>query len=164
MPVIRISDATWARLKQHAVPLEDTPERVINKALDALDAKNPLAEQKPAITVAPIERCHVRPLKRRFGTKLPQKEFRMPLMEVVYELGGEATTDRVRDSLEKKMAPKLGPDDYNKVTNGDPRWWNAICWERSDLVREGLFRKGSPHGTWELTPEGVKLVESTQSK
>jgi hypothetical protein len=38
MPVIRISQQTWDRLKTYATPLEDTADDVVNIALDALEA------------------------------------------------------------------------------------------------------------------------------
>jgi hypothetical protein len=34
MPVIRVSDATWARLKKWAEPLEDSPDDAIGRVLD----------------------------------------------------------------------------------------------------------------------------------
>lgn len=38
MPEITIQDPTFARLQRHAKPFIDTPESVINRALDALEA------------------------------------------------------------------------------------------------------------------------------
>ncbi len=163
MPVIRVSDLTWQRLKNYAVPFEDTPERVIIRALDALDSLN-RAGRAHAPASASVGDATKKPARHRAGGKLPQKEFRIPLIEAVYELGGKATTDRVRKIMEKKMAPRLGPAEHEKVSSGDPRWWNAICWERHDLVKQGLFRKDSPRGTWALTEEGVKFVESRRSR
>jgi len=37
MPVIRITDTTWDRLKRWAVPLEDSPEDAVRKVLDAAE-------------------------------------------------------------------------------------------------------------------------------
>ena len=37
MPVVRISDMTWERMKAHARPFEDSPEDIIKLALDALE-------------------------------------------------------------------------------------------------------------------------------
>ncbi|HDR29905.1 winged helix-turn-helix domain-containing protein [Rhodovulum sp.] len=36
----------------------------------------------------------------------------------------------------------------------EERWWNATCWARSGLVKEGRFRSDSPRGVWELSDEG----------
>jgi hypothetical protein len=38
MPVIRISDESWDRLKNWATPLEDTPDDAVRKVLDAAEA------------------------------------------------------------------------------------------------------------------------------
>jgi hypothetical protein len=61
--------------------------------------------------------------------------------------------------MEGKMAPLLSEADYQLVSSGDPRWWNAICWERADLVREGLFVDYSERGVWELSEKGKSLVQ-----
>lgn len=147
MPVIRISDATWSRLQQHARPLEDTAEDVVRAALDALDKAKGVKAKKPE------------PIKRRpRGNKLPQREFRLPLMEVLLELGGSAVVKDIREALAPKIKPRLSEDDFELVSTGDERWWNATCWERSDLVKEGLFRTDSPRGIWELSDEGRKHI------
>lgn len=50
MPEISVQDPTFARLQRHAKPFIDTPESVINRALDALEAirmSSPTADQTP---------------------------------------------------------------------------------------------------------------------
>ena len=44
MPEIKIHQATFERLQRLAVPLTDTPDTVINRALDALEIKKNLPE------------------------------------------------------------------------------------------------------------------------
>jgi hypothetical protein len=63
---------------------------------------------------------------------------------------------------ERKMASLLSEADYQPVSSGDERWWNAICWERADLVREGLFRDYSERGVWELSEKGKSLVRDME--
>jgi hypothetical protein len=46
MPVIRISDALYARLQQHATPFVDTPATVIERLLDACESNPDLANLK----------------------------------------------------------------------------------------------------------------------
>lgn len=147
MPVIRITDATWRRLQHHARPLEDTAEDVVSAALDALDRAKGIAIKK----TTPAKR-HPR------GKKLPQKEFRIPLMEVLLELGGSAVVKDIREALAPKIKPRLSEDDFQLVSTGDERWWNATCWERSDLVKEGLLRNDSPRGRWELSEHGRRYI------
>lgn len=137
MPTVRISEDTMSRLKSFARPLEDTVDDVVNRALDALDGASPKASPKP--------------LKRRTrGKKLPQSEFRAPLLKLLKSLGGRASVKVIRDKMELIVAPLLGEADYAPVSTGDPRWWNAVCWERNDMKKEGILRKDSERGIWEV--------------
>jgi hypothetical protein len=141
MPVIRISNSTYDRLKSHARPFEDKPEDVINQALNALDEKLGRAKtEKPT----PIP-------KTTGGKKLPQKEFRTPLIETLRELGGAADVSKIRRVMEMKMAPRLSEADHQPVSTGDPRWWNAVCWERSNLAKEGIIDRNTERGVWALS-------------
>lgn len=166
MPVIRISDATWKRMKRHATPLEDTPEDVVKRALDALEGAG--GQERPSAPPAlqPVEGPSD-PLADAGGddaagpAKLPQRAFRFPLAQTLCELGGSGPTKDIRDALLRKMTPLLGPQDFAAVSSGDPRWWNAVCWERNAMVNEGLMRKDSPRGSWELTDQGVQLIGGT---
>src|SRR5262245_7659754 len=108
MPVIRVSDHTYARLQGHVTrPFDDKPEDIIILALNALDEKMGRAPVK-------AERPPSGP-KANDGTKLPQKEFRTPLLETLRELGGPASVSEIRKLMEKKMAPRLSKADYEPV-------------------------------------------------
>lgn len=152
MPVIRVSDAIWERLKAHARPFEDKPEDIVKLALDALDEKTGRgAPRTPTATPRSGDAVG--------GKKLPQKEFRIPLMKTLLELGGSAEVSEIREAMKRRMAPMLSEADYQPVSSGEERWWNAICWERADLVREGLFLDYSERGVWELSEKGKSLVQ-----
>jgi hypothetical protein len=159
MPVIRVSDATWERLKRYARPLEDSADDVVRRALDALDERNTRGTAPQSKSPSSSEA--LRPTPARDRAKLPQKEFRLPLLQVLLELGGKANVRQIRELLERKMAPRLSEADYEEVSSGDPRWWNAACWERNDLVKEGLFRSDSVRGVWELSEQGQELVSDS---
>jgi hypothetical protein len=137
------------RLKSHARPLEDSVDDVVTVALDALDqlrGVKPSKAEKPA------------PTSKKKGDKLPQREFRIPLLESLIHLGNEAPAKNVRELMEKKMAPRLSAADYEKVSTGDPRWWNAICWERNDMVKEGLMRSDTERGVWGISANGSMVL------
>jgi hypothetical protein len=151
MPVIRVTEATWDRMKQHAKPLEDTPDDIVRRALDALEGKSTATPKKPSATIG-------RPTKAAIGHKLPQKEFRNPLLLALDAIGGGGSLDKIREALLPRIEGRLGPADYVKVQTGEARWWNAACWERSDLVKEGYLRSDSPRGRWELSEEGRQMV------
>jgi hypothetical protein len=146
MPVIRISDATWQRLQLHARPFEHTPEDIVRMALDALEGVIH-ASPKPA---------KKRTLKRTKGDKLPQREFRAPLLIALLDLGGSAEVGRVKNAMLPLIKDQLQPGDFELVSTGEERWWNAACWERNDLRKAGLIKDGSPRGYWELSEAGKR--------
>jgi hypothetical protein len=151
MPVIRISEKTWERMKKYARPLEDSPDDVIGLALDALDERGP---------PAPLKEADPKPKGARRGNKLPQKEFRVPLLETLRDLGGKSAVKIIRERIEPKIAARLSEADYAPVSSGDPRWWNAVCWQRHDLVKDGLLKNDSERGVWELSERGKQFLGS----
>jgi len=162
MPVIRITDVTWDRLKRWAVPLEDSPEDALRKVLEA--AEEHLKYHEP--TGEDHRRRSIKLLKwkkLRKGLKTPQQAYRQPILEALYELGGSASVGDVLQMVEKKMKPILNEIDYQKLPSGvDIRWHNTAMWERFNLVREGLLKSGSPNGTWELSNRRIQQVEETR--
>ena len=68
----------------------------------------------------------------------------------------------IRERIEPKIAPRLSEADYALVASGDPRWWNAVCWQRHDLVKDGLLKNDSERGVWELSERGKQFLASRQ--
>ena len=167
MPVIRRSDETMRRLKTWSQPLEDAAESALAKVLDAVDAAEsarigpppparPNREKQKLLAPKP-------PARPRSGAprKLPQKALRQPLLEVLHELGGSALVCELRPVMKERVAPLLLPGDWELVSMGDERWWNATRWERSALLREGYLRPDSPRGVWELSDKGLEHVANS---
>ncbi len=146
MPVIRVSEATWERMKGFARPLEDTADDIVSRALDALEGK--LTPSKPS------KGYSGRPTRNEEGDKLPQKEFRIPLLIALRELGGRAEKHLASQAVLPYVKDRLKPADHVLMSTGEFRWENAIAWERSDLVKEGYLRSDSPRGIWELSERG----------
>ena len=160
MPVIRISDETMRRLQTWAEPLVDTAESALAKVLDAAETarKRPPSPSSPNRPKRP-EPASPPPPRRGGAQKLPQKEFRQPLLESLYELGGSAHVRELRSVVRERVKPFLLPGDLELVSTGEERWWNATCWERSALMKEGYLRADSPRGTWTLSNKGREHVE-----
>lgn len=154
MPVIRVSDDTFRRLQGHATPLQDTADDVVRRALDALEVAPKGVAPKAVVSAPQAGLANALPRK----AKLPQKEFRAPLLALMKKLGGRADIGNVRAMIEPILKPLLKEGDLDPVSNGDPRWWNAVCWERKALVEEGIFRRDFQRGVWELSPVGRDLV------
>jgi hypothetical protein len=156
MPVVRIADKTWQRLKPYAIPLEDKPDDVINRILDELEKLRPLRPAPVPDSGGAGEAPKDRPKRQPRGKKPRREQFRRPLIETLYELGGRASLGKVRPKMERKMASRLREPDHAAVRSGrEPRWWNDVCWMRDDLCKEGLLRGDSPRGIWELSERGL---------
>jgi hypothetical protein len=160
MPVIRISDPTWDRLKHWAVPLEDGPDDAIQKALDMADEHLKCRQQTPPHT-AMVKDNGVEPLKKvPRGAKVPVQWYEAPILEVLFELEGTGRVDEVLRRVEQNMKGLLGEVDYQPLNSGvDVRWRNTANWARYGLVRRGLLKADSERGVWELTELGIKAVE-----
>jgi hypothetical protein len=163
MPVIRISQQTWERLKTCATPLEDTADDVVNVALDALEAARGKGRRIARRSIAaPLPKRKSDRPKR--GKRVSLKKFRAPLLDTLYRLGGKAYSREIRKAIERLVMPMLAKADYELVSNAQPRWWNAICSVRNELIREGLFRNDSERGIWELSKRGFELMHTHAHK
>jgi hypothetical protein len=90
-----------------------------------------------------------------------ERDFRLPILEALDELGGRARAEDIRPLLERKMQSKLRPDDHGFLpSNGELRWWNTAKYERKHMVRmrPPLLNSGSPHGWWEITDTGREYL------
>ena len=168
MPTIRISDKSWERLKAWAEPLEDSADDALKKVLEAAEYHREAQGRKshrpaPRPTLRSARNPAVVAGLRAAGlkhAKLPQREFREPLLKVICDFGGSAQMRDVLPILKERIGSRLLPGDFEHVSTGEERWWNAACWERSELVKEGYLRDDSPRGVWALSEKGIALVES----
>lgn len=78
---------------------------------------------------------------------------------LLHALGGQAKTADVLAGVEERMRSRLGPRDRERLAGGDVRWRKAAQWTRFEMVEEGLIRKDSPRGIWEIAPEGKKRAK-----
>jgi hypothetical protein len=98
-------------------------------------------------------------LKRLDRTQ--EREFRVPILEALDELGGRARAEEIRPIVERRMRGKLRPDDYGTLpSNGEIRWWNSAKYERKHMLRmrPPLLNLGCPRGWWEVTDAGREYL------
>ncbi len=146
MPVIRITNATWGRLKRWAVPLEDSIDDAIRKVLD-------IAER--------VE--HKNPPPQGHGT--PEEAFRRPILETLHKLGGSASIHDALEMVEEKMKARLTVVDYGKLLrSGEVRWKNTAKRARKRLRDEELLKPVSRKGIWELSAKGREELERIKDK
>ncbi|WP_456762372.1 winged helix-turn-helix domain-containing protein [Bradyrhizobium sp. USDA 4011] len=110
---------------------------------------------------AGLSLCSRQPRRRALLVpSLPHREFRVPLLVALLDLDGVAPAKLVREHMEPMLAARLSQSDYARVSSGEPRWWNAVCWVRIDLVSEGLLKGNCPGGFWEISKQGKALPTS----
>jgi hypothetical protein len=161
MPVIRISETTWERLKLWAVPLEDSPDDAVRKVLDAAEEHLKCTQTKK---VGPGDTKTTRPVQNGrlpYGQMTPQSAYNQSVMEAIYELGGRAQASDVLEVVEKNMKGLLTDVDYQCIPSGDIRWDKTAQWARRQLVIDGLLKSESPRGVWELSSLGLQEIESS---
>jgi hypothetical protein len=94
------------------------------------------------------------------GFRTPLEDYYRPILTVVSQMGGAAraaqVVDRVGDILRNVLTEAdLKPLPHNPAVS---RWRNGVHWARLRLVEEGLLKKGSPHGIWEISAEGREYL------
>lgn len=97
------------------------------------------------------------------GVKTPEKEYYIPLLRTLVEMGGSGKTAEVCDAVYRKMKRILKPIDMEPLNSEphDPRWRNTAQWARNELKDQGLIANDSPFGTWEITQAGRDFLERT---
>jgi restriction system protein len=146
MKAIRIDDQVWAGLQKRARAFEDTPNSVLRRVL-GIDRVN--GKRRATNRIAR-------------GARTPQSAFRAPLLRVLHEAGGSAKISEATDRLGTLMQERLNDVDRQTMASGEIRWRNAVQWERNEMVKEGLLKKDSPRGVWELTAKGIKAAEAQE--
>jgi len=93
--------------------------------------------------------------KIKKGLKTPESQYRIPILQVLTELGGQGRINEILEKVYEKMKDILNKVDLELLPSGtDSRWRNTACWERNTMVKEGLIKRGSPRGIWEITEKG----------
>jgi len=115
------------------------------KTFDELDEINLIEDQK----------------RLKKGLRTPEKQFVMPILESIIELGGKAKVKDVLELVYYKMEGILSSYDYEPLPSNpkQQRWENTALWARNTMVNKGLLAKNTPKGIWEITDKGRKFYE-----
>lgn len=152
---ITIDDQVFALLETRARPLVDTPNSVLRRLLglegtpesDSRLGDRPSGAEGPELPVSMGARRNPLPVT-------PQREFRRPIREALLAAGGGRNMEEVLSEVERQMRSRFRAGDLAPVSTGEIRWRNAARWERMQMAKEGLIKRGTPQGWWELTDDG----------
>jgi DNA-binding ferritin-like protein len=124
--------------KQALAQLADEFQEILRDLRDRLgqDAASP--EAKPRA-------------KRSKLAKTPQRVLREHIVLALKSLGDKARVSDVIAEMGRQLEGKLLPGDtvWREATN-ENAWQNNAKWERFQMTQDGILRRGSPRGVWEL--------------
>jgi len=106
-------------------------------------------------------RTSTRPARLKRLDRTQERDFRLPILEALDELGGRARAEEVRPIVEREMQGKLRPDDHGILpSNGELRWWNSAKYERKHMLRmrPPLLNPSCSRGWWEITDAGREYL------
>ncbi|MYC30437.1 MAG: LLM class flavin-dependent oxidoreductase [Chloroflexi bacterium] len=86
----------------------------------------------------------------------PAGEFELPILEVLFDLGGRGSTDAVFRGVETLIGGFFRDGDFQAAENGDLVWRRSAETARQTLANFGLIRVNSDGDAWELTEEGKR--------
>ena len=81
----------------------------------------------------------------------PAPILRKYVLEYLHANGGRGGVNDVVDYVGQCLAGQLTEKDLEmRVSTNEVIWRNNLRWERQNMVQEGLLKRGSPKGIWEL--------------
>ena len=80
--------------------------------------------------------------------KTPQQAYRQPIIDILTEMGRRGQRKDVLQALEQRMT--FTEDDYQLMDGKELRWQNTASWEATQVRQEGILKRNSPYGYWEL--------------
>lgn len=145
MPNIRIDDEVWRELQKRATPFTDSPNDVLRRILGLNSKVSTLS------SVVPLKPMPATPMQSK---TVPGHEYRKPILEYLVASGGRGAVHDILEAVEQKMKLRLTQKDYELLRYGQIRWSTNAMYERKHMVLEGLLKKDSPRGIWEITEQG----------
>jgi hypothetical protein len=124
--------------KQALAQLADEFQDILRDLRDRLRQNAASPEAKP--------RGHRSKLPRT-----PRMVLREHIVRALKSLGDKARVSDVIAEMDRQLEGKLLPGDtvWREATN-ECAWQNNAKWERFQMTQDGILRRGSPRGVWEL--------------
>ena len=90
------------------------------------------------------------------GATTPVGEFELPILEVLFDLGGSGSTYAVLSGIEAMIGGYFKEGDRHVSTTGELNWRQSADSARQTLVTFGLVMVNAEGDAWELTEEGKR--------
>lgn len=113
----------------------------------------------------PKKNTRVTLFKLEEGLRTKNKEFHIPILQVLVNHGGEVDFSKLIEELKKELAGVLNPVDWETLSDGKTiRWVNNVGWAKARLRNDGYISATAPIGTWQITEKGRQVLEESKKK
>jgi hypothetical protein len=154
MRTVEVDTEVYAEIQKLAKPLEDTVNSVLRRVFN-LEGGVPRGASALALVATGQPRR-----RASFGELLSEKEYELPILESIEQMGGSAPARKVVEAVGEKLQDRLTDMDREPLPSGSEiRWHNRAAFTRLRLVERGLLKSDSPRGRWEITSEGRELLK-----
>jgi len=156
MRTVEVDFEVYGEIQKLARPLEDTANSVLRRVFK-LDGG-----LSRGIGLALLARDQA-PRRASYGELLSEREYEVPILESIDEMGGSALARKVIESVGEKLGSRLTEMDREILPSGtEIRWHNRAAFTRLRLVDRGLLKRESPRGRWEITDKGRALLKEAR--
>jgi len=139
---IRVDEEVFKALQDRAKPFVDSPNDVLRRLL-GLNGSSGGSGRRPR---APC------------GIATREADYRPLILACLAKAGGSAGRREVLKSIEEAMNGRFKPRDLERLPSGAVVWVTYASYERTNMVLDGLLKRDSPRGIWELTERGWQAV------
>lgn len=165
---IEVDDDVFSYLQDHAIPFNDTPNTVLRRLLE-IDGANrspirAVSSRDAAIRTQGSKTRQARkggpdsPTRAPSGSLLPEREYELPLLLSLIDLGGSAPYREVVDAVGKRLEDRFTELDRESLRSGGIRWKSRLQFVRLRLIERGLLDRDAPRGLWAITQSGKEFA------
>lgn len=99
----------------------------------------------------------------RKGERTPQKEYFLPILRSLVDIGGAGKVSELMESVEKRVKQLLKEVDLQPLPSDPsvPRWRNTALGAKPALIKAGLIKSDLPRNSWEITDDGREFVKKS---
>lgn len=97
------------------------------------------------------------------SSQLHTKDYEAPIVAALTRLGGGARRREIVAAVREELAAQMSGVDLEPVPSGMTRWQTRLSKARTNLLKRGLLRTGSPRGFWELSNTVMRAAGNPHS-
>jgi len=90
---------------------------------------------------------------RKKGRTIDRAKLRNAIISALKHYGGSAASADVLNWMEANLKGQFTVVDLSCRECGQIVWQNNTSWERYKMIKAGILKSDSPHGTWELNED-----------